>query len=394
MLKLVSMRVSMRLQQSPALLFRRKFRAASPAFLLLFVGFAAGCRHLQHKSAPDMVYVSVRGNLYLHDRVAVVSNRVAEVENGEPLQVIERAGRFFRVKTAKGAEGWIEQSAVVDSGIYDQFAQLAAANKNDPIVATGTLDNDLFMHVLPGRMTQHFYLEPASTKVELLARASAPQYPAQSSAPAPKPVAGARAVPGLPQAQPEVMEDWWLGRDSRGRTGWMLGSRIYVNVPDDIAQYAEGQQIVGAYMLKKVFDPESSFPDHMAAEYLTLEAPLKSGQPFDYNEVRVFTWSVRHHRYETAFRLRPIAGFLPVTTGTASGPKGDETPTFSFVIADNANVITDPATGITRPAAPRTIRYQMIDTVVKRIGPDMGPVPLLNHAANRKAKPRKRARRK
>ena len=341
-----------------------------------------------------MVYVSVRGNLYLHDRVAVVSNRVAEVENGEPLQVIERAGRFFRVKTAKGAEGWIEQSAVVDSGIYDQFAQLAAANKNDPIVATGTLDNDLFMHVLPGRMTQHFYLEPASTKVELLARASAPQYPAQSSAPAPKSVAGARAVPGLPQAQPQVMEDWWLGRDSRGRTGWMLGSRIYVNVPDDIAQYAEGQQIVGAYMLKKVFDPESSFPDHMAAEYLTLEAPLKSGQPFDYNEVRVFTWSVRHHRYETAFRLRPIAGFLPVTTGTASGPKGDETPTFSFVIADNANVITDPATGITRPAAPRTIRYQMIDTVVKRIGPDMGPVPLLNHAANRKAKPRKRARRK
>lgn len=341
-----------------------------------------------------MVYVSVRGNLYLHDRVAVVSNRVAEVENGEPLQVIERAGRFLRVKTAKGAEGWIEQSAVVESGIYDQFAQLAATNKKDPIVATGTLDNDLYMHVLPGRTTQHFYMEPANTKVELLARASGPRNPMQGTAPVPKPVAGAQAVPGLPQAQPPEMEDWWLGRDSRGRTGWILGSRIYVNVPDDIAQYAEGQQIVGSYMLTKVFDPESSFPDHMAPEYLTLEAPLKSGQPFDYDEVRVFTWSVRHHRYETAFRLRPIAGFLPVTTGMTSGPKGDETPDFSFVIAENANVITDPATGITRPAAPRTIRYQMIDTVVKRMGPDMGPIPLLNHAAKRKADVRKRVRRK
>jgi len=341
-----------------------------------------------------MVYVSVRGNLYLHDRVAVVSNRVAEVENGEPLQVLERAGRFLRVKTAKGEEGWIEESAVVDSGVYDQFAQLAASNKNDHIVATGTLDNELYMHVLPGRTAQHFYLEPAKTKVELLARASAPRYPPQSTAPAPERAAAAQPVPGLPQAQPVVMEDWWLGRDSRGRTGWMLGSRIYVNVPDDIAQYAEGQQIVGAYMLKKVFDPESSFPDHMAPEYLTLEAPLKSGQAFDYNEVRVFTWSVRHHRYETAFRLRPIAGFFPVTTGMTSGPKGDQTPTFSFVIAENDNVVTDPATGITRPAAPRTIQYQMIDTVVKRLGPDMGPIPLLNHGTKRKAASRKRARRR
>ena len=394
MLKLVPIRVSMRLQQSLAFLFLRKFRAASPAFLLLIVWFAAGCRHFQINSAPDTVYVSVRGNLYLHDRVAVVSNRVAEVENGEPLQVIERAGRFLRVKTAKGAEGWIEQSAVVDSGVYDQFAQLAASNKNDPIVAAGTLDNDLYMHVLPGRTTQHFYMEPANTRMELLARASAPRNPVQGTALVAKPVPGAQAVPGLPQAQPPAMEDWWLGRDSRGRTGWILASRIYVNVPDDIAQYAEGQQIVGAYMLRKVFDPESSFQDHMAPEYLTLEAPLKSGQTFDYNEVRVFTWSVRHHRYETAFRLRPIAGFLPVTTGMTSGPKGDEMPTFSFVIADNANVITDPATGITRPAAPRTIRYQMIDTVVKRMGPDMGPVPLLNHATTRKTVARKRARRK
>ena len=341
-----------------------------------------------------MVYVSARGNLYLHDRVAVVSNRVAEVENGEPLQVIERAGRFLRVKTASGEEGWIEESAVVDNGIYDRFAQLAAANKNDPIVARGTLDDELYMHVLPGRTTQHFYLEAAKTKVELLARASAPRYPAQNSAPVAKPATSARAVPGLPQAQPVTMEDWWLARDARGRTGWLLGSRIYVNVPDDIAQYAEGQQIVGAYMLKKVLDPESSFPDHMAPEYLTLAAPLKSGQPFDYNEVRVFTWSVKHHRYETAFRLRPIAGFLPVTTGTMSGPKGDELPTFSFTIADNDNVVTDPATGITRPAAPRTIRYQMIDTVVKRLGPDMGSIPLLNHGAKRKAVARKRGRRK
>ena len=385
--------VSIRSQHPLVSLFRRTFRVVPSALLLLLL--VDGCGHVHHHKAPaDMVYVSARGNLYLHDRVAVVSNRVAEVGNGEALQVVERAGRFLRVKTATGQEGWIEQTAVVNNTVYDQFAQLAEANRNDPIVATGTLDEELYMHVLPGRNTQHFYLEPANTKLELLARASAPRNPVQSAAPVAKPAqANAPAVPGLPQPQPEVMEDWWLGRDSRGRTGWMLGNLIYVNVPDTIAQYAEGAQIVGSYELKKVYDPESSFPGHMAPEYLTLEAPLKSGQPFDYNEVRVFTWSVRHHRYETAFRLRPIAGFLPVTTGTTSVPRIGEVPTFSFVIADNANVVTDPATGITRPATPRTIRYQMIDTVVKRMGPDMGPIPLLEHG-KRKAEARRRGRRR
>lgn len=373
-------------------LLRRNLRAACPVYLLGFLFFAAGCRHLHHQSAPDMVYVSARGNLYLHDRVAVVSNRVAEVENGEALQVLERAGRFFRVKTAKGQEGWIEQTAVVDHTIYDQFAQLAAANKNDAVVATGTLDDQLYMHLLPGRSTQHFYLIPAHTRVDLLARASAPKAPLLGAAQTAKPE---KVVPGLPETPPPAMEDWWLARDSRGRTGWLLGSRVYVNVPDEIAQYAEGQQIVGAYLLKKVEDPESSFPNHQAPEYLTLEAPLSAGRPFDYNEVRVFTWSVRHHRYETAFRLRPIAGFLPVQTGTQTGPNGADVPTFSFVIAENDNVVTDPATGITRPAAPRTIRYQMVDTVVKRIGPDVAPIHLLDRGERkRKAEARKRARRR
>ena len=387
----------MRSQNLPGSSLRRIFPAVPVALLLLFLAPATGCGRFQHQAPRDMVYVAARGDLYLHDRVAVVSNRVAEVENGEGLQVIERAGRFLKVKTDKGVVGWIEQTAVVDNTVFDRFAQLAAANKSDPIVATGTLDDELYMHILPGRATQHFYLIPANTKVELLARASAAKAPIPQAAAPPKPATAAsvKPVPGLPQPELPQMEDWWLARDSRGRTGWLLASRIYVNVPDDVAQYAEGQQIVGAYVLTKVVDPESSFPNHEAPEYLTLEAPLGAGQPFDFNEVRIFTWSVRHHRYETAFRLRPIAGFLPVHTGMQPGPKGSEVPTFDFVLADNDNVVTDPATGITRPAAPRTIRYQMIDTVVKRIGPDMAPIELLNHGKKqRRQAAKKRGRRK
>ncbi len=324
-----------------------------------------------------MVYVSAR-EMYLHDRVAPVSNRVAEVVNGEALEVVEHGHRFLKVKTAKNEIGWIEDHAVVDSRTYAAFVQLAGRHKQDPVTATATLRDDLYMHLKPGRETEHFYLISGNSKVQLLARASiaraeAPGFGPLAKLAAPeKPGSGKTAEPEPP---PPVLEDWWLARDSQGHTGWLLGSRLDVDVPDDIAQYGEGQRFVGAWLLAKVYDPASDAPNHEAAEYLTALAPPQSGLPFDFDQIRVFTWSKNHHRYETAFRLHPIDGFLPVHIYSASTPSGS-VPAFSFELGAGGKVATDPATGITRPTSGRTLNYEMIDTLVKRIGPDMAPIQL------------------
>jgi hypothetical protein len=178
-------------------------------------------------------------------------------------------------------------------------------------------------------------------------------------------------LPGQPDAGP-IVEDWWLVRDDQGHTGWMLASRMDVDVPDEIAAYAEGQRYVGAYVLNKVVDNGAAMPDHQVPQYVTVLAPNKAGLPFDFDQVRIFTWSTRRHRYETAFRLHPVQGYLPVRVTPASNGGA---PTFSFQIANGSDITTDPATGIPHPASMRTITYQMNDTRAVRVGSDTGPIP-------------------
>jgi len=377
-----------------------------PFFLLL----AAGCSRFRHEH-HETVYVSAR-QMYLHDRVAAVSNRVAQVVNGQPLEVLEHGRRFLKVKTQKNEIGWIEERAVIDAKTFAAFDDLASKHKADTVVANGTLRDDIYLHVLPGRETERYYLLAGNSKVQLLARASVQKGAAPGVNPAPKsaaaaPAAGAKPapasnaaaktaapkptpLPAQPATEPPPMEDWWLVRDGAGHAGWLLAGRVDVDVPDEVGQYAEGQRIVGAYVLAKITDPEATTPNQQVPEYVTALSPPKAGLPFDFDQVRVFTWSIHHHRYETAFRLHPIEGYLPLKV-SMQPVAGGSVPVFSFLIADGTAFTTDPTTGVTRPTVTRTISYQMVDTRVMRIGPDLAPIPI-THTADTKPKSGKPAK--
>ena len=334
----------------------------------------SGCTRLREHLKPEMVYV-VAKQTYLRDRVAAVSNRVALVSNGEPLEVVEHGRRFLKTKTSKGEVGWIEDHMVIDQATYDQFIALQQQHAHDPVVATGVLRDDLYLHVKPGRDTERFYLLPENQKLQLLIRASVPKpEPPQGLLPAAHPPAkttkGKKDAKEALAGEPAVpMEDWWLVRDSHGQVGWMLSRRLDVDVPDEIAGYSEGQKIVGAYVLTRVYDSESSLPDKLVPEYVSVTNAYKDGLPYDFDQVRVFTWNVKKHRYETAYRQRNVEGLLPVSVSETKNAQGQAVPVFSITVATSDEVKVDPLTGAARPAQTAVLRYQLESGMVKRITP-------------------------
>jgi hypothetical protein len=399
-----------------------------PVAALLVVLGLSGCNRLRPQPKTEIVYVLAK-ETFLRDRVAAVSNRVAMVQNGDRLELLERDRRFLRVKTDKAQVGWIEEHAVVNPEVVTGFDQLKKAQERDPVVATGVLRDDGYLHLKPGRDTDRYYLLAESDRLQLLLRASVPKAvgpqasgtsssiasvyaasekkaaqkahaahekaaaekaenktsPAVDYKPPPPPppaeglenpelAAGSAATSAVsaPTAPPPppAMEDWWLVRDSQGRVGWMMARRIDVDVPDEVAQYAEGQRMVAAYLLRKVYDLGSTFADKQAPEYVTVLSPYQDGLPYDFNQVRVFTWDTRRHRYETAFRQRNLQGYLPVVVASKAGETAGAEPTFQITQGIGDSVKIDPDTGVVRPTSTAVSTYVLQDERVKRVGPE------------------------
>jgi SH3-like domain-containing protein len=293
------------------------------ALALALVFFGIACRH-GSLGTGEYVYVSAP-QANLRDRIAAVYNKVGVVKNGDRLMVLDRQKRFIRVRTAAGEEGWIEQRYVVAEDIFKGFDKLAAENKNVASLGKGVARADLNMHLTPGRDAEALYRLAEGEKAEILRRATTERPEKQEAMkPAPRPEKpGVKAE--IPKETPKLYDDWWLVRNKDGRYGWVLARMIDLDIPLEIAQYAEGQRIQGAFVLNEMQDGDKKVP-----QYLVLMTEPRDGMPFDYNQARVFTWNLKKHRYETAYRERNLVGFFPVKVGSEEFDKEGTLPTFTL----------------------------------------------------------------
>jgi hypothetical protein len=342
-----------------------------------------GCSGLHPKPEQQYVYVTAK-QTFLRDRVAAVSNRTGTVQNGDRLVVLEHGRRFFRVRTDKGEQGWIDEKAVATQDVFEAFQRLGEAHKADPAVASAVVRDEVNLHLKPGRDTARFFRLAEGDKLQLLARATLPKPVPGGIAPV-KPASAKAGTGKMPEAAspdtailpPIAMEDWWLGRDAHGRTGWLLSRMLDVDVPDSVGRYAEGQRIVGAYVLATVHDDGAEGDNKDIPIYLTVLGPYMAGLPYDFDQVRVFTWNMKMHRYETAFREKNIEGYLPVAISIGKDPYGKSVlaqtplPTFTYRVlaADAGAVAPDPVSGMVTPGRTIVKTYRLEGNLVRRLAP-------------------------
>jgi hypothetical protein len=104
---------------------------------------------------------------------------------------------------------------------------------------------------------------------------------------------------------------WLKVRPAPTEVGWVLSGAVEFDIPMDIAPYSEEYVYPAVKAISKVEDP-------IAGEiswYVVGERKPGSDPNFDFEGIRVFTWNMKKHRYETAFRSKHLRGVYPLQVG-------------------------------------------------------------------------------
>ena len=324
----------------------------------------------------------------MRQELALKSAVAATVKHGDKLSIVEYRHRLVKVRTEQGAQGWTDMRQLLTP---DQMAALRGMAQNASSAQSqgqATVFETLNMHTEPSRTSPSFGQIPENGKVDVIAhkltprvqrdeasipvpvkpapvrkkskassapvrikpppRPAAPKLPdnwlalstakpdsaaasasasedAPSPALAPVPASAAKNTASAKNAAeagpPVAMDDWNLVRTSDGKVGWVLTRPLSMAIPDEVAQYAEGHRITSYFPLGQVHD------DDVVKNNWLWTTIIKGGQPYEFDSFRVFVWSLRHHRYETAYIERNIVGHYPVQVTNAGA-----TPSFAVVV--------------------------------------------------------------
>jgi hypothetical protein len=182
----------------------------------------------------------------------------------------------------------MEESTIVTNATKLRIEELAASSQNQTSQNTAVLKIESNFRIDPSRSSSVIRKLPSGTRVEVIARTTEPR-------------------PG-----PEPHTDVWLKvRPSPAEAGWLLSTAVGFDVPAEIAQYTEGYTYT---VVKPVYQVQDSIagPIHW---YVVGERKPGADSSVDYTGIRVFTWNMRKHRYETAFRTKAMRGVYPIEIG-------------------------------------------------------------------------------
>jgi Bacterial SH3 domain len=382
-------------------------RLSGPPAALLIAFLLASCapKAAAPQEAVGLAYVGP-ATLNLRDELTSRSKTAATVKQGERLEILETRRKFVKVRTAQGVEGWTDSNNLLSQREIDELDRFGKSVAHLPAQGLATVYDKLNVHTAPNRQSGVVTQIPEGGRFEVIGHrvtprvveSRAPVKVAAVKAAAPKPAKKedpnrppmpdppplpsnwldlshprADELPASPEAsdpaaKPDA-DDWYLVRTPSGRAGWVLAHQVYMLIPDEVAQYAERQMITSYTALGQVVDKDDNMPHNNWLWTTSAERV----EPQDFDSFRVFVWSTRHHRYETAYIERNVKGYYPVETQDAPG---QQEKAFSVILEDKTGQL------FKRTYAFSGFRVRMVSKV-----PYERPAPLPEMIAARSAEP-------
>lgn len=294
----------------------------------------------------------------LREALTARSRVVAKLRHGERVEIIGRRRRFYAVRTAGGAEGWIDGRLLLSAQDMAALQRLRTRAAESPPQGRASVLDELNVHTLPHRLAPSFrrirpgqhaeviayervvrraYEPPPllaassangngknggrprekksrrGTAVAPLAPVPAPGLPdnwlelSRTQMPGRAEGEAARPAPGkAASSEGPVSDEWALVRLEDGAAGWVLARMLFMEIPDEVAQYAERARIAAYFQIGTVRGRDGDKPVWLWA------AQSQRNADSDFDSLRIFVWNARRHRYETAFIERNLKGWLPV----------------------------------------------------------------------------------
>ena len=288
----------------------------------------------------------------IHKEITPKSPTVATLRFGEKVDIIGTKRKFVKVRTRAGAEGWLDEHALLGQSDMDQITAQSNAARKSPSQGVATTFDTMNVHAQPNRFSPSYLqlkegekfdvlehrlvkVPPGSVRKNLIPttkttkKAKKPNKAKVPPPPPPNPPPlpldwmdlskqGEDALTPKEEDPPPTTpeEDWSLVRTASGQSGWVLTRRLYMAIPDEVAQYAEGKRITSYFSLGKVHDQ-----DRVKDVWLWTTSET-GNRPYDFDAYRVFIWSLRHHRYETGLIQRRVRGYFPTQVDAATGTFG------------------------------------------------------------------------
>ncbi len=329
---------------------------------VLFVLLQACSRGPERQPAAGEAYA---GPVELQVRDALVARaRVSDtIRHGERVEILGRRRSFYRIRTERGREGWVDGRQLLSGQQMAALRRLAGRAADSPSQGRATVLDELNVHTAPHRQAPSFRRIQPKELVDVIAYERVPRKPyapqpllrksansgngvarpqkrtdrgkqqpvplAPVPVPAPPPnwmdlsrtarisEQGALSPPVQAPAPPVVSDEWALVRLKDGAAGWVLARMLFQAIPDEVAQYAERARIMAYFQIGAVRTKDGQKPVWLWA------AQSQRAADFDFDSLRIFVWSARRSRYETSFIERNLKGRLPLLLReSSSGVEG------------------------------------------------------------------------